>query len=296
MTQQHFSRRNFLRLGGLGIAAAAMPDAMAGMAVKAKPAKLSVQLYSVSEQIVKDTRSTLWKIADIGFKNVETAFWPRELSLQTAAGYLKEFGLGVSSAHVEIPVGGQKKVFLDTARAFNCQKMIWHGWPEDKRYSSLEGTKELVRIYNEAGRFARDNGLQFGIHNHWWEFRNKPGGRYVYEILQEELDPEIFFEIDTYWVKVAGHDPATIVAKMGSRVKLMHIKDGPARWSEKLAEDNPDPMTPVGKGTQDFPKIIKAAGTNPEWLVVEMDKVDMDVFEALRQSFNYMTGKRLARP
>jgi len=296
MTQQHFSRRNFLRLGGLGIAAAAMPDAMAGMAVKAKPAKLSVQLYSVSEQIVKDTRSTLWKIADIGFKNVETAFWPRELSLQTAAGYLKEFGLGVSSAHVEIPVGGQKKVFLDTARAFNCQKMIWHGWPEDKRYSSLEGTKELVRIYNEAGRFARDNGLQFGIHNHWWEFRNKPGGRYVYEILQEELDPEIFFEIDTYWVKVAGHDPATIVAKMGSRVKLMHIKDGPARWSDKLAEDNPDPMTPVGKGTQDFPKIIKAAGTNPEWLVVEMDKVDMDIFEALRQSFNYMTGKRLARP
>lgn len=296
MTQQHFSRRNFLRLGGFGIAAAAMPDAMAGMAFKAKPAKLSVQLYSVSEQIVKDTRSTLWKIADIGFKNVETAFWPRELSLQTAAGYLKEFGLGVSSAHVEIPVGGQKKVFLDTARAFNCQKMIWHGWPEDKRYSSLEGTKELVRIYNEAGRFARDNGLQFGIHNHWWEFRNKPGGRYVYEILQEELDPEIFFEIDTYWVKVAGHDPATIVAKMGSRVKLMHIKDGPARWSDKLAEDNPDPMTPVGKGTQDFPKIIKAAGTNPEWLVVEMDKVDMDIFEALRQSFNYMTGKRLARP
>ncbi|MCU0380071.1 MAG: sugar phosphate isomerase/epimerase [Chitinophagaceae bacterium] len=296
MTQQHFSRRNFLRLGGFGIAAAAMPDAMAGMAFKAKPAKLSVQLYSVSEQIVKDTRSTLWKIADIGFKNVETAFWPRELSLQTAAGYLKEFGLGVSSAHVEIPMGGQKKVFLDTARAFNCQKMIWHGWPEDKRYSSLEGTKELVRIYNEAGRFAKDNGLQFGIHNHWWEYRNKPGGRYVYEILQEELDPDIFFEIDTYWVKVAGHDPATIVSKLGSRVKLMHIKDGPARWSEKLAEDNPDPMTPVGKGTQDFPKIIKAAGTNPEWLVVEMDKVDMDVFEALRQSFDYMTAKRLARP
>jgi sugar phosphate isomerase/epimerase len=174
--------------------------------------------------------------------------------------------------------------------------MIWHGWPEDKRYSSLEGTRELVRIYNEAARFAKDNGLQFGIHNHWWEFRNKPGGRYVYEILQEELDPDIFFEIDTYWVKVAGHDPATIVSKLGSRVKLMHIKDGPARWSEKLAEDNPDPMTPVGKGTQDFPKIIKAAGTNPEWLVVEMDKVDMDVFEALRQSFNYMTGKRLARP
>ena len=55
-------------------------------------------------------------------------------------------------------------------------------------------------------------------------------------------------------------------------------------------------MTPVGKGTQDFPKIIKAAGTNPEWLVVEMDKTSIDVFEALKQSYYYLVSNKLAIP
>ena len=31
------------------------------------------------------------------------------------------------------------------------------GWPEDKRYSTLEGTKELARIYNESSKVAKDN-------------------------------------------------------------------------------------------------------------------------------------------
>jgi sugar phosphate isomerase/epimerase len=55
-------------------------------------------------------------------------------------------------------------------------------------------------------------------------------------------------------------------------------------------------MTPVGKGTQDFPSIIKAAKNNTEWLVIEMDKTTIDVFDALQQSFDYMVGKGLAIP
>jgi sugar phosphate isomerase/epimerase len=172
--------------------------------------------------------------------------------------------------------------------------MIWHGWPEDNRYGSLQGTRELISIYNNVNQFAKDNGLEFGLHNHWWEYKNKLGSSYVFEVLNEELEKDIFFELDTYWVKVAGHDPAEIVDKLGSRVKLMHIKDGPAKWNENLAEDNPDPMTPVGKGTQDFPAIIKAAKNNTEWLVIEMDKTAIDVFDALKQSFDYMIGNKLA--
>lgn len=292
------NRRDFLRSTGLGAAALALPaigDAYAKETLPA-PGRLSVQLYTIRDAMAKDPASALRALSAIGFRQVETAFWPKGMSLDQAAGLLRDNGLGVSSAHIELPIEANRQAFLDTARAFGVRDMIWHGWPEDKRYSSLEGTRELVRIYNECQHFAHDNGLRFGIHNHWWEFRNKPGGKYVYEILAEELQPEIFFEIDTYWVKVAGHDPATIVSRLGQRVRLMHIKDGPARWSEKLAEDNPDPMTPVGKGTQDVPAIVKAAGTHAEWLVVEMDKVDMDVFEALRQSFDYMIRHGLAKP
>lgn len=281
------TRRDFLQLSSMGLIGASLPKSL-NLLIDKKHPKLSIQLYTVRDQIKEDLRGTIKKIADLGFNNVETAFWPEGVSLEHAAAVLKEFKLNVSSCHIELPIGAYQKTFLATAKAFNCKNMIWHGWPEDKRYSSLEGTKELVKIYNDANKFAKANGLKFGLHNHWWEFRNKVSDKYVYEILLEGLDKDIFFEIDTYWVKVAGHDPAKIIQQFGDRVKMMHVKDGPALFNDKLAIDNPDPMTPVGQGTQNFPAIFKAASSKCEWLVIEMDKTTIDVFDALKQSVDFM--------
>ncbi|HEY0433273.1 MAG TPA: sugar phosphate isomerase/epimerase [Chitinophagaceae bacterium] len=257
-------------------------------------AKIALQLYTVRDQVSKDARGTLEKIAAMGIDTVETAFWPETISVKQAAALLKNAGLKVCSAHVELPIGNQKDRMLEIADSFQCKRVIWHGWPEDKRYSSLAGTKELVGIYNEANGFAKSHGLQFGLHNHWWEYRNKVDGRFVYEILHEMVDPDIFFEIDTYWVKVAGQNPAGIVAKFGARAPLLHIKDGPAKWSDELPKDNPDPMVPVGQGVQDFPAIVKAANGNTQVMVVEMDKTAMDVFSAIRESVEYLVSNHLA--
>jgi sugar phosphate isomerase/epimerase len=95
-------------------------------------------------------------------------------------------------------------------------------------------------------------------------------------------------------VKVAGQDPAAIVKKLGSRAQLLHIKDGPAKWDDNLPKDVPDPMTAVGKGTQNFPAIVKAADGNTEWMVVEMDKTAGDVFVALKESYDYLINNKLA--
>jgi sugar phosphate isomerase/epimerase len=293
-------RKDFLQMTAMGAAgAAAIPslllqDSPAADSKKSLPV-IALQLYTVRSEIEKDTAGTLKRVAELGFKTVETAFWPKGISVKQAADYLRAAGLTVSSAHIELPVGDNKTAFLETAEAMGCKKMIWHGWPEDKRYSTAEGTKELIGIYNEASHFAQSNGLQFGLHNHWWEYRNKIGDRYVYELLLESVEPELFFEIDTYWVKVAGHDPAKIVGTFGKRAPLLHIKDGPAKWNDSLPEDNPDPMTAVGKGTQDFPAIAKAAKGNTEYMVVEMDKTATDVFESLRESYDYLINNNLAK-
>jgi sugar phosphate isomerase/epimerase len=293
-------RKKFLQLGGMGaLGATFIPSSiLSGFGETNslhEPAKIAAQLYSVRKELEKDMKGTLKRIADIGFEAVETAFWPEGISVKQAGRHLKEAGLPVCSAHIELPIGDQKAAFLETAKELGCKKMIWHGWPEDIRYGSLDGTKQLVDIYNEANRFAKANGLQFGIHNHWWEFRNKVGKRFVYEVLLDQLDKDIFFEIDTYWVKVAGHNPADIVKKFGKRAPLLHIKDGSGIWRDSLADDNPDPMVAVGKGTQNFPAIVKAANGNTEWMIVEMDKTTTDVFEALQESYDYLIKNGLAK-
>src|SRR5882724_3093177 len=146
---KQIQRREFLNLTGLGILGASLfPKNVfsnSGNIPFAAPAKISLQLYTVRDQIKENIEDTLHKLADIGVHTVETAFWPENISTKQAAKYLKDAGLKVSSSHIELPVGDNKKsAMLEIAESYNCKKMIWHGWPEDKRYSSLDGTKELI--------------------------------------------------------------------------------------------------------------------------------------------------------
>src|SRR4030095_346790 len=125
------NRKRFLQIGGMGALGASFgPSSMLSSLEKTstikETAKIAVQLYSVRKEIEKDIRGTLKKIADIGFDAVETAFWPKDITVKQAGQYLKEAGLPVCSAHIELPIGEQKAVLLETAKELGCKKMIWH--------------------------------------------------------------------------------------------------------------------------------------------------------------------------
>lgn len=298
---KNLPRREFLKIGGAAALAASLPQfAFARNAVSSAGnadslPQIAVQLYTVRQAFEKDIPGTLRKLTAMGIRHVETAFWPKNVTVSQAAAYIRDAGLTVCSSHVDIPMGDHRATVLETAEAFGTKRVIWHGWPEDKRYSSVDGTKELIGIYNQAGEWAKSNGLEFGLHNHWWEFRNRVGDRLVYEWLLDGVGNEVFFEIDTYWVKVAGQDPAAIITKYGNRAKFLHMKDGPAKYNQALVEDKPDPMVALGKGTQNVPAIVDAAKGHIGWLVIEMDVVAGDVFAAIRESVDYLVGHRFAR-
>jgi sugar phosphate isomerase/epimerase len=287
-------RREFLKLSGGAALAASLPQLSFGRADGPLP-QIGVQLYTVRQAFEKDIPGTLHKLASLGIRHVETAFWPKNITLRQAARYIRDAGLSVCSCHTDIPAGDHKTAVLETAEAFGCKRVIWHGWPEDKRYSSVDGTKELIGIYNDAGEWAKSNGLEFGLHNHWWEFRNRVGGRLVYEWLLDGVSKDVFFEIDTYWVKVAGQGPAAIINRYGDRAKFLHMKDGPAQYNQALVDDKPDPMVALGKGTQNVPAIAKAAKDHIEWMVIEMDVVAGDVYAAIKDSYDYLVSHQFAR-
>ena len=161
------SRREFLAT----IAAAA---AALGATQKTSAAKAALQLYSVRGAMEKDISGTLARIADMGYSWVETAFFPAGVTYTQAGQLLRDAGLHVAASHIELPIGDQRDALLEAAEAFNCDRMVWHGWPEDERYQSLDGIKRLADVYNEAHHFCESNGLRLGLHNHWWEFQTIP--------------------------------------------------------------------------------------------------------------------------
>jgi sugar phosphate isomerase/epimerase len=243
-------------------------------------AQIALQLYSIRDVIAASSYETaVRKIAEMGYRAVETAGFPGT-SAEAAAKLFKDLGLTVVPAHTGLPVGDKKNEILDSLLAQGKPRLVCTQiGPNDVK--TMDNIKALCQRLNQGYDVAQANGLSFGIHNHWWEF-GVLDGKLVHETMLELLTPGIFFEIDTYWVKVAGIDPATIVANLGARVPLLHIKDGPANTEAA--------MTAVGDGVMDVKSILKAAGENAKALVVELDKCDTDIMVAVKKSFDYLSS------
>ncbi len=244
--------------------------------------RIALQLYTVRQQLAEDFAGTLRRVREIGYCAVETYPFPAHISPQSAAEILKSLDLQVVSMHTDLPLGDALSRIVTEARQLSCNKVIWHGWPRSSEHDSPDGVKRLAALYNESAADASKEGLQLGLHNHWWEFERLDGGIYPYRIFAEMLDPEMFFEIDTYWVQTAGLSPAAIVAELeadSARVQFLHLKDGPAIQGQ--------PMTALGEGGMDFPAIFKAL-KHPTQFVVELDECATDVFAAIECSLRYL--------
>jgi sugar phosphate isomerase/epimerase len=245
-------------------------------------APIALQLYSIREQLKDDFEGGVRRIAEMGYAGVEPAGFPGTTP-EKAAALFKELGLAVPSAHIALPLGESKQQTLDTMRILGSTRIVSGRGPE--KFETPDKVKASCDRFNQASAAAAENGMTFGIHNHWWEFMPMEG-RHVYNIMLDNLAPEVFFQVDTYWVKTAGLDPAAVVRELGARAPLLHIKDGPCEKGK--------PMTAVGDGVMDFPAIVEAAGANVEWMIVELDKCDGDMMEAVRKSHAYLTSQGLA--
>jgi len=245
---------------------------------------IALQLYTVREALARDFARVMKKVADIGYVGVEPIFDLPGTTTAEAARLFREMGLEVPSAHTPLPVGKDKNRVLDFMAAMNCQRIVSGKGPEG--FETMGLVRQTCDLFNEAHAVAAENGLAFGIHNHWWEFAQVEG-RYVYQVMLEHLDPGVFFEIDTYWVKTAGLDPAKVVKELGPRAPLLHVKDGPAVRDE--------PHVAVGDGGLDFPSIVQAAEGAVAWLIVELDHCATDMLAAVEKSYQYLVGGGLAR-
>jgi sugar phosphate isomerase/epimerase len=151
---------------------------------------------------------------------------------------------------------------------------------------TLDGIRATAARFQAAAEAMAPHGITFAFHNHWWEFL-KVGDVVPYDMIME-LAPAACSELDVYWAAFGGGDPAAELKKKGSRIPLLHVKDGP------LTGDPPDPHTAVGHGKLDMPAIISAADPNVlEWLIVELDFCATDMMQAVVDSYTYLTSKGL---
>lgn len=234
--------------------------------------KIGVQLYSVREEMAKDFEGTVRRIVDFGVEGFETAGFPGKTPEEGIA-FFKEVGLPVPSGHFPPPVGDQETEVLETAEALGCTWIVNTLGPD--WFKDLDAIQKTCAMANEAATNAAAAGMRYALHNHWWEFEEIEG-RLVFEEMLDRLVPEVEFQIDVYWVHVAGQDVVKLLERLGPRAPLLHMKDGPGKQGE--------PMLALGQGIMDVPAVYAAGAQHADWMHVELDACATDMMTAVKES------------
>lgn len=238
----------------------------------------SIQLYTLRNAVQEDLKGTIRRVAEIGFTQVEPYNFVAMAKELGAA--LKENGLTAPSGHAPLLSQDQDGIFA-AAKELGITTVIDPFIPAE-RWQSAEDIQETAAQLNAAAKKGAGYGIRVGYHNHQWELESTIEGRTALEYFADLLDPELVLEVDTYWVAVGGQDPVDILTRLGDRVKLIHIKDGPLTTDTKAQQ-------PAGQGKLPVLDVI-AAAKSLEVGVVEFDDYAGDIFEGINESLSFLTA------
>jgi sugar phosphate isomerase/epimerase len=248
-------------------------------------ADVSIQLYSLRAEGTVDFPAVLARLGEIGFVGVETADFHGLTGTQVRAA-LDGAGLVASSAHVGMAKPDEFAAALDEHLALGCDTVVVP-MLAPKLFADLDSIRVAADRLNASNELARARGLTLGYHNHFWELQSVIDGRPALLHLFDHVDDSVLAEVDIYWAKVGGVDPAELLTELGSRAALLHVKDGPAN-------DPSEAMVAVGDGAIDVPGVI-AAAPGARWHIIELDRCDSDMFEAVERSYHYLVEHQLSR-
>lgn len=245
--------------------------------------RLSLQLYTLRDDLEADLEGTLQAVRDTGLKYVELA-GDYGRSAQEWRDLLDGNGLKASGSHVGLEAFEKDAdAAVADARLFGDPALIVPYISPSVIKDQLPRLKE--RIAAVTGRL-KESGMMLLYHNHDHEMEIV-NGRTILEDLLDGTDPEVFgLELDLAWVKIGGQDPVAYTRKLGPRVKLLHLKD-------YVEGEDGRKYVPGGAGIVPFDELLPLAEElGVAYGAIELDtSPDMPPIEAVRRSVEYFRGK-----
>jgi sugar phosphate isomerase/epimerase len=273
------SRREFIKLSGaLAVGSFLLPKCTSSTTPKLN--NVGVQLYSVRTEMMADPIGTLKRLAQIGYKQIESArsekgnyygLQPKEIKK-----VLGDLGMTLRSGHVHIDEAWQQSI--DAAAEAGQEYLICSTMPSEGQ--TVENYTRVADVFSKAGEDCKKSNIIFGYHNHDYEFE-KENGQVLYDILLQKTDPSLVkMELDLGWVFVTGNDPLAYFEKYPGRFPLWHLKD-----MDKAKKQS----TEFGKGQLNIKGMLKnAKKSGMKYFFVEQEEYTNNAFESLQQDYDYL--------
>lgn len=292
---QKISRKSFLRTSAVALS---IPLLSRIPSMAKGSSKIGLQLYTLRDDLSKDLEGTLKKVAAIGYKEVETfgytdgKFFGKTvkefksilngLGLNPVSGH---YGAGISSPDRKGSLSNDWKRAVDDSAELG-QKYIMCAYLTPDERKSIDDYKKYAVLFNKSGEICKAAGIQFGYHNHDFEFQ-KLDGQLPYDIITKDTDASLVkLELDLYWAVRAGLDPVTLFKQHPGRFPLWHVKDMEKGPGKAFAE--------VGTGAIDFAKIFAARKTaGMTHFFVEQDVCKRPPLEAIAISYGNLVKMKV---
>ncbi len=271
-------RRDFIIRSNAMLATALL--APTDLFLKVPVANIGVQLYSFREEMMKDASGTLRVIADLGFKQVESARSSKGLYYGLSPAEMKktcaDLGLAIRSGHVHLDENWEKT--LEQAAAAGQEYIICSTMPTSGQ--TIDNYKVVAEAFNQAGEDCKAMNMKFGYHNHEYEFE-QDHGKILYDVLMEETDPSlVHMELDLGWVVAAGQDPVAYFKKYPGRFPLWHLKDMDL-WENQSTE--------FGKGGLDIPLMLENRDlSGVKHIFIEQEEYANTPAESMKHNLKYL--------
>jgi len=310
------SRRDFLKLSATGAVGTLFlsqysckntgkkaSEAGSDVVVDPKTFGIGLQLYTVRNAMDEDVAGSLKKVSDIGYKYIELAnYADRKFYGYDPPEFKKmvnDLGMEIPSSHTQVEGVG---VTLDNARimaedhASLGVKYCLQPWIVEEMRTSIASYQQMAENWNRIGEVMKEFGIQFGYHNHNFEFDTVEGKIPYFDVFLAELDKDLVtMEIDMFWVTKAGYDPVEIIKEYPGRFKLFHMKDMYTNEEPYFTTVGVDDFAPVGEGVIDFKRILEVKDVaGMEYMIVEQDQSrDGTPFIDIGKSITNLTTKIL---
>jgi sugar phosphate isomerase/epimerase len=306
------SRRDFLKLSATGALGAFV---ISGSKLKNLSAPeqnksaddlrkfgIGLQLYTIRDAMKEDVPGSLKKVSDIGYKYLEMADYADGKFYGYLPGDFKkmvnDLDMEILSSHASVSPKGisadeAKKMAEDHAKT--GAKYCMQPWIDEADRKSIAGYQKMVAEWNKVGKIMKENGIQFGYHNHNFEFGPMEGKVPYFDVFLPEMNKDLMtMELDLFWAEKAGINPVELFKKYPGRFQLFHVKDMYTKEAPFFKTESTD-FAPVGEGVINFKEILaakKIAGM--KYMFVEQDRTKDDKpFDAIKTSITNLTTKIL---